>query len=87
MTGTEGAADAAPNPIEVVSTRDAAAECAVSVAEFISLMVDAGTLLVIPGTEDPRCDWRVFDGIRWHVEDCECGFIPVPHPDLVELGR
>lgn len=48
MTGSEGAVQAAPDPLEVVSIPDAAAECGVSVETFIRWMVDSGTLLEHP---------------------------------------
>jgi hypothetical protein len=85
MTGTGGRRE--PSPAEVVPIADAASECGVTVATYISWLNDSGMLLVIPGTEDPMCEWRVFDGIKHHVEDCGCRFVPVPHPDLVELDR
>lgn len=69
---------------DVVSIPDAAAECGVTVAEYISQLVDAGMLLVIPGTEDERCG-LMFDGIRWHVDYCACRFVPAPHPDITEM--
>lgn len=82
---------------ETVSIADAAAECGVSVGTLISQMVDAGTFLVTPGAEDPRCQLPTpaqraayrfrCDDTLLHVDDCKCRFIPVPHPDLVELGR
>jgi hypothetical protein len=40
MTGIEGAGQAAPNPLEVVSIPDAAAECGVTVETFIGWLVE-----------------------------------------------
>lgn len=82
-TATTGGA--APGPC--LSITDAAAQRDVTVATFVSWLVASGMLLVIPGTEDPRCGWMVVDGVAYHVEDCECQFVASPHPDLVERPR
>ena len=82
MTGIVGAGS---DPTEVVSIHDAAA--GVTMETFISWMVDSGMLVVIPGTEDPRCEWMVVDGVAYHVEDCECRFIAGPHPDIREMDH
>lgn len=90
MTTSEGAPQSASDPLEVLSVADAAIECGVTKGTFISWLVDCGVLLVIPGTEDPRCEWMVVDGVAYHVEDCECRFVASPHPDIVpmdEAGR
>jgi hypothetical protein len=55
--------NAVPQPTEVLSISDAAAECGMSVAELIELMVRDGMLIEHPNG----------------------GYIPSPHPDLVEL--
>jgi|GEM_PF-2784667 hypothetical protein len=83
MTGIEGAAQSAP---EILSVPDAAAECGASVAEFISWLHDSGVLLVIPGTEDPRCQPEFPGDLLRDISDCGCGFIASPHPDMVELA-
>lgn len=85
MTTTTSTGGTAPGP--PISIADAAAECGVTVATFISWLVASGMLLVIPGTEDPRCEWMVVDGVAYHVEDCGCQFIASPHPDLAERPR
>ncbi|VBA56027.1 hypothetical protein [Mycobacterium pseudokansasii] len=45
----------------------AADECGVPPETYISMLVNDGMLLVIPGTEDPRCtpDRWVLGGIGW----------------------
>jgi hypothetical protein len=48
MTGIKGAVNAAPDPSEVVSIPDAAAECGVTVGTFIGWMVESGMLLEHP---------------------------------------
>lgn len=63
--------------------------------EYVSQMVHSGVLLVIPGTEDPRCAdlvawhkwWGLFDGVEYHVDDCGCGFVASPHPDIQRWGE
>lgn len=48
MTGIAGAAQSAPDPLEVLSIPDAAAECGVTVETFIGWMVKSGMLLKHP---------------------------------------
>ncbi|MDC8980548.1 hypothetical protein [Mycobacterium marinum] len=91
MASIEGAAQAAPDPHEMVRIADAASELGISESLLISMLADSGLLLVIPGTEDERCGnvTKVPDlgvPLPVHVDDCECRFIASPHPDLVELG-
>jgi hypothetical protein len=45
LTGIKGAANTAPNPLEVLSIADAAAECGVTVETFVRWMVRDGMLL------------------------------------------
>lgn len=44
----KGVAQSAPNPAEVLSIRDAAAECGVTVETFIGWLVESGMLLEHP---------------------------------------
>jgi hypothetical protein len=71
-----------------ISIAEVAVQRGVSIATYISQMVHSGMLLEEPDCIDPWClpggDGR-FPAMRIHVDDCGCGFIPVPHPDLVEL--
>ncbi len=65
---------------EVLSIADAAAECGVSVAYYISTLVDSGVLLELPDCLDPRCQpatpverlaYRFrCDDTRVHVDGC-----------------
>lgn len=68
-----------------------AAELGMPLEDLISFMAHDGLLMVLPGTEDPRCCYilPVLDGdvdVRQHVADCGCEFVPGPHPDLVEVA-
>ncbi|MBS1692263.1 MAG: hypothetical protein JST91_08580 [Actinobacteria bacterium] len=66
-----------------VSLAQLAAERGVTVAHVIGELVYTGMLF--EASTDPRC-WQIAPGaFRWHADDCECRFIPGPHPDLVEL--
>ena len=73
---------------EIVTIPEAAAECGVPLHVYLSWLVNDGMLLEMPDSIDPRCqpggDER-FPDMRMHVADCECEFIPVPHPDIREL--
>lgn len=58
----------------------ACAEAGVPLHQMISWMHRDGAILLIPGTDDPRCHlW--LPGFEDHAPDCECRFIPV-HPDI-----
>lgn len=48
MTGIVGAGPQGPDPLEVVSIADAAADCGVTVETFVGWMVDSGMLLEHP---------------------------------------
>lgn len=66
-----------------VSIAEAAQEAGVPLCEFISWMHRAGELLLIPGTDDPRCHvWM--PGFESHAPECFCQFV-VAHPDVVEM--
>ena len=65
---------------EVISIEDTARECGVPLEQFITQLCEQGLLLVIPGTEDERCD--PFWG---HISGCDCRFVPSPHPSVREV--
>lgn len=69
---------------DVISIEVAAVEAGVDLATFLSWMCAAGTILVIPGSEDGRCGRKVVRGVAYHVPSCDCRFIPSPHPDITE---
>lgn len=69
-----------------------AKELGMTTSQLISIMVNDGLLLVIPGTEDERCGMvtkvpalRV--PLPLHVDDCACRFIASPHPDIVPMDE
>ncbi len=66
-----------------VNLGSAAAEAGVPFHELISWMHRSGTVLLVPGSADPRC-WLV-SGFESHAADCECRFIPM-HPDIEPSG-
>ena len=70
----------------MISIREAAAEAGLSIGEYVSQLAHSGLLMLCPDEpSDPRCEaiQQRFPGhIRWHVDDCECRFIPSPHPDI-----
>jgi hypothetical protein len=65
---------------EFVPIGNAAIECGFPLEQFITQLCEQGLLLVIPGTEDDLCD--PFWG---HMVDCDCRFIPSPHPAIREI--
>ena len=61
---------------------DAAVEADVPLHVLVSWLHRAGDLLVVPGSEDPRC-WLV-SGFEAREPACRCEFVPA-HPDVTEL--
>ncbi|CAJ1507374.1 hypothetical protein [[Mycobacterium] holstebronense] len=70
---------------ELVSIADAADALGIRLSALLSRMAADGLLLVVPGTEDPRCGNKGRDGVLYHRDDCDCGFTATPHPDIVEM--
>lgn len=69
-----------------------AKELGMTTSQLISIMVNDGLLLVIPGTEDERCGMvtkvpALGVPLPLHVDDCACRFIASPHPDIVPMDE
>lgn len=71
---------------DIMSIEDAAREAGIPIGMFMGQLVHSGLLLEHPDHLDPRCLMLrgVFsrDEIGWHIDYCNCVFIPGPHPDL-----
>ncbi len=63
---------------------DAAVEADVPLHVMVSWMHRSGSVLVVPGSEDPRC-WLV-SGFEAHEPDCGCEFLPA-HPCISQLNE
>jgi hypothetical protein len=69
---------------ERVSLGEACGEAGVPLHVMVSWMHRSGALLLIPGSDDPRCHvWM--PGFESHAPDCGCRFIPA-HPDIQEVS-
>ena len=60
----------------------AAVDADVPLHVLVSWLHRSGSVLVVPGSEDPRC-WLV-SGFEAHEPDCLCEFVPA-HPDVTPL--
>lgn len=71
----------------MISIEEAAAEAGLSRGSYVAQLVDSGMLLEHPEQMDPRCLMirETFPDFPWHGDECNCTFIPGPHPDLSRL--
>lgn len=73
---------------DVFTTEQACEAGGWSLPEFVSILVAEGMLLLHPEVpQDDRCQGLVLtlgtEQIPGHVLDCECRFVPAPHPDVI----